>query len=288
MPGLVPPTPTVKVQPTRVLMGKLRHRVCVSLSVSISPPPHSSLHGTLCTALPVRAVSHTGVQHRCTLRTHTHTEQQHHLSRAALSSLHRPLFPLNPFPLVPQSLSLAGGRPGIPLHNLLLSFANYSKYSRRAHTQQGRQAGASQSPSASPSTQRGCPPPTPLLRTFLCLSPSPTPPPFLWTDHSAKRTKTAPAFSISLWDQPSALAKVGTPWLTVGRVTACPGPILEREAMSGASRPAPWMNTRPKPKDAEQNRRTERGMPLAALDVHSEPFKILMPMLHRGPISPES
>jgi hypothetical protein len=72
----------------------------------------------------------------------------------------------------------------------------------------------------------------------------------------------------------------------VGRVTACPRLMLgRREAMSGASRTAPLMNTRPK---TNGRHRAEQGAPLATLPSHSEFLKILMPRLYLGPIRPES
>lgn len=143
-----------------------------------------------------------------------------------------PSFPSSFIPLVPQSLSLARGQPGIPLQNTLFSFANYSRYSRRAHTQQAGGWGLPE-PIPSPSTQE-----KPLFHTSLCLCPSPTPP--LFSQTTALKEQRLSCLLRSLWDQPSgSWPRWAHPWLTVGRVTACPSLYWKERQCLGQAEPPP-------------------------------------------------
>lgn len=118
-------------QPPRALMGTARHRTSrVSATRSgTSPSRPPALSGSPAPSSPWGYTVPRNPEH-------THTPRHKRaLSHTALPSLLDPVPP--PQPLSSLHWSSALGQSGIPLANLLLSLANYSKYFRRAHTLQG-------------------------------------------------------------------------------------------------------------------------------------------------------
>ena len=153
-----PYSPTVRFQPvgnqpTRVLMGKLRHRKWVTLSGHLSTPspqlclepitPHPRPPPSPASTAPspsTREHTHTHTHTHTRARTHTHRQAQTEaLSHTILPSLRGPLLP--PKPLSFPALEAGSWPTWHSPVNLLLSLANYSKYFRRVSTLQGQRAG---------------------------------------------------------------------------------------------------------------------------------------------------
>ena len=141
VPRPYPPTARfqpVGSQPTRALMGKLRHRKWVILRHLSTPSPQLCLEPI--TPHPRPPPSPASTLPWCTAPSpSTHRSKQRHCPTQSC--------PASKDPFLPKPLSFPALQAGSwptwhsPV-NLLLSLANYSKYFRRAHRLLGQQAGA--------------------------------------------------------------------------------------------------------------------------------------------------
>lgn len=153
-----PYSPTVRFQPvgnqpTRVLMGKLRHRKWVTLSRHLSTlSPQLCLEPITPHPWPPPSPASTAPSPSTREHTHVHTHTQAGTNRGTVphNPAQPPRTPFSPKPLSFPALEAGSWPTWHSPVNLLLSLVNYSKYFRRVHTLRGQRAGALLSSGASP------------------------------------------------------------------------------------------------------------------------------------------